>query len=319
MARYHIPCMPTEVARYLACRPGETIVDGTVGGAGHSRMICSRIAPDGLFIGIDQDKDAIRHARDVLATWAPRVHLVHANFDQLDRILDDLKIGGVDGILLDIGLSRHQLQGSGRGFSFSTDEPLDMRMNTDAPITAADIVQTADEKTLAGIFRNFGEERRATMIARAIVRERERADLTRSRTLAEFIVRRVPAREAARQKIHPATRIFMALRIAVNRELERLEQVLPAAIRRLNPKGRLCVLSFHSLEDRIVKHTFRDLSTGCRCDPRLPACVCDRQPLVKLLTRRVVRPQAAEIAANPMARSTRLRAVMKLETERAPA
>ncbi|MDJ0803268.1 MAG: 16S rRNA (cytosine(1402)-N(4))-methyltransferase RsmH [Desulfobacterales bacterium] len=314
MARYHIPCMPTEVARYLACRPGETIVDGTVGGAGHSRMICSRIAPDGLFIGIDQDKDAIRHARDVLAPWAPRVRLVHANFDQLERILDDLEIGGVDGILLDIGLSRHQLQGSGRGFSFSKDEPLDMRMNTDAPITAADIVQTADEKTLAGIFRDYGEERRATTFARAIVRERERVDLTRSRPLAEFIVRMVPAREAARQKIHPATRVFMALRIAVNRELERLELVLPAAIRRLNPKGRLCVLSFHSLEDRIVKHTFRDMSTGCRCDPRLPSCICGRQPLVEVLTRRVVRPQTAEITANPMARSTRLRAVMKLES-----
>jgi 16S rRNA (cytosine1402-N4)-methyltransferase len=313
MARYHIPCMPTEVARYLACRSGETIVDGTVGGAGHSRMICSRIAPDGLLIGIDQDRDAIRQARDVLAPWAPRIRLVHANFARLDRILDDLDIGGVDGILLDIGLSRHQLQGSGRGFSFARDEPLDMRMNTDAPTTAADIVQTADEKTLAAIFRDYGEERRAAAFARAIVRERGRMDLTRSRTLAELVVRLVPAREAARQKIHPATRVFMALRIAVNRELERLEQVLPAAIRRLNPGGRLCVLSFHSLEDRIVKHTFRDLSTGCRCDPRLPACVCGRKPQVKLLTRRVVRPQAAEIVANPMARSTRLRAVLKLE------
>jgi 16S rRNA (cytosine1402-N4)-methyltransferase len=313
MARYHTSCMPTEVAHYLDCRPGQTIVDGTVGGAGHSRMICSRIAPDGLFIGIDQDLDAIRHARLVLAPWSARMHLVHANFGDLDRILDDLGIACVDGILLDIGLSGHQLRGSGRGFSFNLDEPLDMRMNTDDPTTAADLVRTADAKTLAGIFRDYGEERRAGAFARAIVRERGRLDLTRSRALADLIVRMVPKREAARQKIHPATRVFMALRIAVNRELERLQQVLPAAVRRLNPGGHLCVLSFHSLEDRIVKHTFRSLSTGCRCDPGLPVCSCNRQPQVQLLTRRVVRPQAAEVAANPMARSTRLRAVAKLD------
>ena len=317
MPRYHTPCMPTEVARYLDCRPGETIVDGTVGGAGHARMICARIAPDGLFIGIDQDKDAIRHARDKLAPYAPRVHLIHANFGHLERVLDDLGIEGVDGVLLDIGLSGHQLQGSGRGFSFTKDEPLDMRMNTDDPTAAADIIQTADVKTLAKIFRDYGEERRAGVFARAIVREREHADLSRSRPLADLIVRLVPRREAARQKIHPATRVFMALRIAVNRELERLQQVLPAAVRRLNAGGRLCVLSFHSLEDRIVKHAFRDMSTGCRCDPRLPACVCDRTPQVRVLTRRVVRPQADEVAANPMARSTRLRAVVKLAAEEA--
>ncbi len=154
MARYHIPCMPTEVAHYLNCRPGQTIVDGTVGGAGHSRMICSQIAPDGLFIGIDQDKDAIHHARNVLAPWIDRTHLIHANFGDLDRILDEMGLAGVDGILLDIGLSLHQLKASGRGFSFTQDEPLDMRMNTDNPTTAADIIQTADERTLKEIFRN---------------------------------------------------------------------------------------------------------------------------------------------------------------------
>ena len=281
------------------------------GGAGHSRMICSQIAPDGLFIGIDQDKDAIRHARDVLAPWIQRTHLIHANFSDLDRILDGLGLTGVDGILLDIGLSLHQLKASGRGFSFTQDEPLDMRMNTDNPTTAADIIQTADERTLAGIFRDFGEERRAKVFARAIVREREDADLTQSRTLSELIVRMVPRREAARQKIHPATRVFMALRIAVNHELENLRQVLPVAVRRLNPQGRLCVLSFHSLEDRIVKHAFREMSKDCRCDPALPVCTCGRNPQVRLLTRKVVRPGDAERAANPMARSTRLRAVAK--------
>ncbi len=319
MARYHTPCMPTEVAHFLNCQPGQTIVDGTLGGGGHARMISSQIAPDGLLIGIDQDKDAIHHARNDLARFDSRVELIHANFAALDRILDDLGIARVDGVLLDIGLSHHQLQESGRGFSFSGDEPLDMRMNTDDPTAAADIVQTADEQTLARLLRDYGEERRARALARAIVRERAHIDLTRSRNLADLITRIVPRREAAKYKIHPATRVFMALRIAVNRELDRLRQVLPVAIERLVPGGRLCVLSFHSLEDRIVKHTFREMSLGCRCDPRLPTCTCQGRPQVRLLTRRVVRPEAAEIEANPLARSTRLRAVEKLPQEEKPA
>ena len=313
MARYHTPCMPTEVAHYLNCQPGQTIVDGTLGGGGHARMISSQIAPDGLLIGIDQDKDAIHHARNALSRFDSRVQLVHANFADLDRILDDLGIAHVDAVLLDIGLSRHQLQASGRGFSFNRNEPLDMRMNTDDPIAAADILQTADERALTRIFRDYGEERRARAFARAIVRERAHTDLTRSRNLADLITRIVPRREAAKFKIHPATRVFMALRIAVNRELERLAQVLPKAIERLVPDGRLCVLSFHSLEDRIVKHTFREMSLGCRCDPRLPSCACEGRPQVRLLTRRVVRPGEAEVDANPLARSTRLRAVAKLD------
>ncbi len=312
MARYHTPCMPAEVVHYLNGRRGQTIVDGTLGGGGHARMISSQIAPDGLLIGIDQDKDAIDHARNNLARYDSRVKLIHANFADLDHILDDLGIARVDGVLLDIGLSRHQLQESGRGFSFSRNEPLDMRMNTDDPTAAADIVQTADEQTLARLFRDYGEERRARTLARAIVRERGHIDLTRSRNLADLITRIVPRREAAKSKIHPATRVFMALRIAVNRELDRLRQALPVAIERLVPGGRLCVLSFHSLEDRIVKHTFREMSLGCRCDPRLPACTCQGRPRVRLLTRRVARPEAAEIEANPLARSTRLRAVEKL-------
>jgi 16S rRNA (cytosine1402-N4)-methyltransferase len=220
--------------------------------------------------------------------------------------------------LLDIGLSRHQLQDSGRGFSFRRNEPLDMRMNTDEPIAAADIIQTADEQSLTRIFRDYGEERRSRAFARAIVQARERTDLTRSGNLADLITRIVPRREAAKYKIHPATRVFMALRIAVNRELERLEQVLPVAIERLLPGGRLCVLSFHSLEDRIVKHRFREMSRGCRCDPRLPSCICEGRPRVRLLTRKVVRPGEAEVAANPLARSTRLRAVEKLNPEGNP-
>ena len=309
MADYHISCMPAEALHYLDPRPGGTYVDGTVGGAGHARLICTRIRPDGLLIGIDQDLDAIRHARDVLAPLCPRVSLHHDSFSHLDRILRDLGVSGVDGILLDLGLSLHQLQGSGRGFSFQRDEPLDMRMNAEGDLTAAEVVNRWDVDDLERIFREFGEERRARSIARAIVKARARRPLDSSKALADLIYRSMPPAAARRQKIHPATRVFQALRITVNRELDRLQRTLPMAVEGLNPGGRLCVLSFHSLEDRIVKETFREMARACTCPPRTPVCICGGQSRVHLLTRKVVRPTAEEIAANPMARSTRLRAV----------
>jgi len=311
MADYHIACMPAEAVHYLNLKPGGTYVDGTVGGAGHSRLICKGIQPDGLLIGIDQDLDAIRHAREVLAPFFPRVSLHHDTFSHLDQIIHALGLDGVDGILLDIGLSQHQLAGSGRGFSFQRDEPLDMRMNAEAEMTAADVVNHWDLDALIRIFRDFGEERRARSIARAIVKARARQPLESSKTLAELIYRSVPAAAARRQKIHPATRVFQALRITVNRELDRLERTLPLAVDCLKPGGRLCVLSFHSLEDRIVKQTFREMARACTCPPRAPVCTCRGKARVTVLTRKVVRPTAAEIEANPMARSTRLRAVEK--------
>jgi 16S rRNA (cytosine1402-N4)-methyltransferase len=311
MADYHISCMPAEAAHYLNLRPGGIYVDGTVGGAGHSRLICTRIQPDGLLIGIDQDLDAIRHARDVLAPFFPRVSLHHDNFSHIGRIIHDLGLSGVDGILLDLGLSLHQLEGSGRGFSFQRDEPLDMRMNADADMTAADVVNLWGVNDLTRIFRDYGEERRARTIAKAIVRARARQPLASSRTLADLVVRATPPAAARGQKIHPATRVFQALRITVNRELDRLQRTLPVAVDCLNPGGRLCVLAFHSLEDRIVKQTFREMARTCTCPPRAPMCTCGGQARVTLLTRRVVRPSAEEISSNPMARSTRLRAVEK--------
>jgi len=310
MADYHIPCMPVEVAHYLNLRPGGIYLDGTVGGAGHSRLICTRMQPDGLLIGIDQDLDAIRHAREVLTPFCPRLSLHHDSFNHLDRIIDDLGLQGVDGILLDLGLSLHQIEGSGRGFSFKRDEPLDMRMNAEADLTAGDIVNHWGVDDLMGIFRDYGEERRARPIARAIVRERSRRPIDSSKALADLVCRSMPP--AARNlKIHPATRVFQALRIAVNRELDRLQRTLPKAVACLNPGGRLCVLAFHSLEDRIVKQTFREMARSCTCPPKAPFCTCGGQAAVTLLTRRVVRPTAEEVAANPMARSTRLRAVEK--------
>jgi 16S rRNA (cytosine1402-N4)-methyltransferase len=311
MADYHISCMPAEVAHYLNLRPGGIYLDGTVGGAGHSRLICNRIQPNGLLIGIDQDLDAIRHAREVLAPFCPRLSLHHDSFSHLDRIIHDLGLNGVDGILLDLGLSLHQIEGSGRGFSFKRDEPLDMRMNAEAEMTAADIVNHWGVDDLMRIFRDYGEERRARSIARAIVRARARRPLESSKTLADLIYRAIPPAAARSQKIHPATRVFQALRIVVNHELDRLQGTLPKAVACLNPGGRLCVLAFHSLEDRIVKQTFREMARTCTCPPKAPFCTCGGEARVTLLTRRVVRPTTEEVTANPMARSTRLRAVEK--------
>jgi len=308
----HISVMPKEVEELLDCRPGRIYVDGTLGGSGHASTICRKIAPDGMFIGIDQDKAAIENARRILSPFAPNLHLFHDNFSNLPAILSGLSLGCVDGILLDLGLSLHQIEQSGRGFSFSRNEPLDMRMNTDADLTAEDLVNGLDEKKLADIFRRYGEERWSGKIAKAIVRARSVQPIRTSGELAELIAATVPKKSAARQKIHPATRVFMALRIAVNSELERLEKFLDQAADLLSPGGRLVILAFHSLEDRIVKRCFKQLAAGCICPPKLPTCICGHEPKVRLLTRKPWRPTAEEVAANPMARSTRCRAVERL-------
>ena len=266
----------------------------------------------GFFVGIDQDLDAIRHAQDVLAPFFPRVSLHHDTFSHLDRIIGNLGLTGVDGILLDLGLSLHQLEGSGRGFSFKREEPLDMRMNTAATITAADIVNRWDVDDLMRIFREYGEEHRARSIAKAIVKARARKPLESSKALADLIYRSMPPAAARKQKIHPATRVFQALRITVNRELDRLQRTLPMAVACLNPGGRLCVLSFHSLEDRIVKQWINAQAKGCTCPPDLPYCTCGRLPTLRRLTRKPLRPSAEEVKNNPMSRSTRLRAAEKL-------
>ncbi len=287
-------------------------MDGTLGGAGHAEAICRRIMPGGVLIGIDQDSDAIAHARQVLAPFGTCVHLFHGNFVHLPEFLKQLDIDAVDGILLDLGLSQHQLESSGRGFSFLRDEPLDMRMDVRSTVRARDLVHQLSESQLVRTFRDYGEERYAKRIARAIVSARRQGEIATSRQLAELIRAAVPPQSAGRRRIHPATRVFMALRIAVNRELERLESLLDVAVDYLQPGGRLCILSFHSLEDRMVKRRFRALTNPCTCPPGLPQCVCGRRPRVRLLTRRVQRPTPEETARNPMARSTRLRGIEKL-------
>jgi len=298
--------MAAEVVATLDLAPGRTVVDGTLGGAGHARRILAATAPDGVLVGMDQDPDAIANARRVLAPWADRVHLVQANFVTLPEVLDRLDIPPVDAILLDLGLSLHHLEGSGRGFSFQRDEPLDMRMDPTSGRTAADLLATLPAGELERIFRDYGEEPRARSVARRIVEARGRAPIATSAELARLVPRgRGPA---GRSRIHPATRVFMALRIAVNRELEVLESFLGAVPERLRPGGRICVLAFHSIEDRIVKQQFRLHERPCRCPPALPRCVCDAEPRLRVLTRKPLRPTPAEVAANPLARSTRLRA-----------
>jgi 16S rRNA (cytosine1402-N4)-methyltransferase len=305
--------MLNEVVNYLNCRPGNVYVDGTLGGCGHARAICERIFPGGRFIGIDQDIDAISNAETVLKDYTSNIHLFHGNFISLPEFLTQLEIDRVDGILLDLGLSLHHIENSGRGFSFRKDEPLDMRMDIQSPQTAENLVNNLSQAELQKLFKEYGEERRAKQIARNIIKIRRQKKIRTSKQLAQIIVDSIPAQAAFKQKIHPATRVFMALRIAVNRELERLENFLEYAVDLLNPGGRLCVLAFHSLEDRIVKQRLKTLEKGCTCPPQLPQCVCGQEPQLRILTKKVVRPTAEEVAANPKARSTRLRAAEKLE------
>ncbi|BBO82961.1 ribosomal RNA small subunit methyltransferase H [Desulfosarcina ovata subsp. sediminis] len=312
MSGYHITAMLDEAVEMLALRPGRIIVDGTLGGCGHARQICRRIAPGGTLIGIDQDRDAIDRARRVLPIDDLKIHIVHGNFVDLPLFLSQLDIAAVDGILIDIGLSQHQIEASGRGFSFNRDEPLDMRMDIRSSVTAAELVASMGERELATLFSRYGEERWAMRIARHLVARRKTQPVKTSGQLARLVVEAVPAGAARSQKIHPATRVFMALRIAVNRELEVLDRFLETAVDLLNPGGRLCVLAFHSLEDRIVKQRFRLLENPCTCPPSFPRCVCGLTPTVRRVNRKVLRPTDDEVSKNPMARSTRLRAVERL-------
>ena len=313
MPLHHIPVMLREAVFYLNCRPGKVFIDCTLGGSGHAAAILERIEPDGLLIGIDQDIDAVHNAERILEPrYASNFRLFHDNFTQLPEIVRHLGIPAVDGILLDLGLSLHQLESSGRGFSFQGNEPLDMRMNTASSLTAGQIVNQADAQRLADIFRRYGEERWARPIARRIVEARQQVTLSSTEQLARIVSDVIPKRAVAGQRIHPATRVFMALRIAVNRELECLDLLMQHIPALLNSGGRFCALAFHSLEDRIVKQHLKSFEKGCVCPPDFPVCTCGRQPLLRILTRRVHRPAPAEVSANPMARSTRLRAAERL-------
>jgi len=298
--------MVAEVLEHLAVRRGTRVVDCTVGSGGHAQAICERLAPDGEFIGVDADAEAIERARERLA-GKPAI-LVQGNFRELGTILDKLDRPVADGFLYDLGVSAEQLSAvGGRGFSFRSAAPLDMRLDPRIGKPAAELVAELSEQELARLLWEFGEERWARRIARAVVRERQRAPIRTAARFAEVVTAAIPP--AARGKrIHPATRSMMGLRIAVNDELAALHESLPQAIRRTTRGGRIVVLSYHSLEDRVVKNVLRDYARECRCPPFLPACRCEGRPLVRVLTRKPVTPGAAEVESNPRARSAKLRA-----------
>ena len=304
--------MLDEVVESLNCSPGKIMADCTLGGAGHASAICSRIFPGGLFIGIDQDPAAIEHAKDKLKSFGPDVKLFCDNFSNLATILSGLGVAAADGIVVDLGLSLHQITGSGRGFSFNRDEPLDMRMDPSSETTAEELVNRMPKKELEQLFRTYGEERWSRAISERIVRERRREPIRTSARLAKIVAAVAAGKQKGRWQIHPATRVFMALRIAVNRELERLESFLEEVEALLAPGGRLSIISFHSLEDRLVKHRLKAYARGCTCPPEAPVCVCGGRPVFHLLTKKGLKPTAEEVARNPMARSARLRIAEKI-------
>ena len=298
--------LPSETLSALAPHAGGRYVDGTLGGAGHSALLLDASAPDGRVLGIDADAAALERARERLApaVTAGRLLLRQGNFAQMDELARDADFAPVDGILLDLGLSSDQLADAARGFSFVADAPLDMRFDTSQGQPAADLVNTLDETELADLLWRYGEERRSRAIARRIVAQRRRAPIARTGELARLITSVMPGRPGG---IHPATRSFQALRIAVNDELGNLEAALPRAVELLRPGGRIAVISFHSLEDRIVKRYFNEEARGCVCPPELPVCVCGRSPRLRVVTRHPITASAEELARNARSRSAKLR------------
>ena len=285
-------------------------VDGTLGGAGHSSQIAKRLTT-GRLIGIDRDPIALKAAGERLKPYADRVTLVHSNFCEIAKVLDDLGIDGVDGVLLDLGVSSPQLDDGDRGFSYLVDAPLDMRMDNGDPITAHTVVNTWSYEELRRILFDYGEERYAPQIAANICRRREVSPINTTLELVDVIRSAMPA-AALREKQHPAKRSFQAIRIAVNDELGAVRKVMEAAIPRLNPGGRLAIITFHSLEDRIVKNGMADAAKGCTCPPNFPVCVCGKKPQVKLITRKPVIAGDEELEQNPRSRSAKLRVCEKI-------
>ena len=294
----------------LAIRPDGIYLDGTLGGAGHSYEIASRLTT-GRLIGLDRDEIALAAARERLKPFSDRVTLVHSNFQALSAVLDDLGIAKVDGMLFDLGVSSPQLDDKERGFSYMADAPLDMRMDRSEGLTAYDVVNTYDQESLKRILYTYGEERYAPKIAAAIVKRRAEKPIETTLELAEIIRAAMPP-QALREKQHPAKRSFQAIRIAVNDELTAVERMLASAIDRLNPGGRLAVITFHSLEDRLVKSAMQEAAKGCICPKEFPVCVCGRTPKVKILTRHPIVADEAELAENPRARSAKLRVAERI-------
>ena len=307
---HHVSVLLQECIDGLNIKPDGIYVDGTLGGAGHSSQIAARLTT-GRLIGIDRDPVALEAAGKRLAAYADRVTLVHSNFCEIAKVLTDLGIDGVDGILLDLGVSSPQLDEVSRGFSYMGDAPLDMRMNGEDTLSACDVVNTWPYEELRRILYEYGEERYAPQIANAICRRRESAPVQTTLELVDIIRGAMPP-AALREKQHPAKRSFQAIRIAVNDELGSVEQVMKDAIPCLKPGGRLAVITFHSLEDRIVKNGMAAAAKGCTCPPNFPVCVCGNKPKVKLISRKPIVSGQEELDRNPRARSAKLRICEKL-------
>ena len=307
---HHISVLLDECIEGLDIKPDGVYVDGTLGGAGHSFQIAARLST-GRLIGIDRDSVALAAAAKRLEPYKDRVTLVHSNFCEIASVLRELQIEGVDGILLDLGVSSPQLDDGARGFSYMADAPLDMRMNNEDPLTAAEVVNTWPYEELKRILYDYGEERYAPKIAAAICARREQQPIRTTLELVDIIRSAMPA-SALREKQHPAKRSFQAIRIAVNDELGSVEKVMRDAIPCLNPGGRLAIITFHSLEDRIVKNGMADAAKGCTCPPNFPVCVCGKKPKVKLISRKPIVSGDEELERNPRARSAKLRVCEKL-------
>ncbi len=302
----HTPVLLHEVIESLNIRPSGVYVDGTLGGAGHSREIAIRLTQGGRLIGIDQDKDAIAAASERLRVFDERVTIVHSNYEHIPEILEEMGIRKVSGILLDLGVSSYQLDNPERGFSYNTDEPLDMRMDQDSPLTAADILNSRSEEELIRILRDYGEERYAVNIARGILSRREKKPLATTGELAEVIRACIPMRMQDKYG-NPCKRTFQAIRIACNRELDVLQDSVDRLIDLLEPEGRLCIITFHSLEDRIVKNAFRRNENPCTCPPEFPVCICGKASKGKVITRKPIVPSREELERNKRAASSKLR------------
>lgn len=308
---HHISVLPDEVLEALAPRSGGVYLDGTLGGAGHSGLILEASAPDGILIGLDRDAEAIAAASGRLARFGARARLAQCNFAEAAKALAGFGIDRLDGFVLDLGVSSHQLDTGDRGFSFQVDAPLDMRMDRGCGPTAAELVNTLPEGELARIIADYGEERWAKRIASFLVRARSEHPIETTFELVDLVKGAIP-KAKWEERLHPATRTFQGLRIAVNRELESVEEGVSALIGLLKKGGHGAVISFHSLEDRIVKNCFRAAATGCICPKGLPGCVCGRTPQCKVVTGKPIRPSAAEMERNPRSRSAKLRVVEKI-------
>ncbi|NMB12962.1 MAG: 16S rRNA (cytosine(1402)-N(4))-methyltransferase RsmH [Firmicutes bacterium] len=307
----HVPVLAQEVIELLCWRQGGIYVDATVGGGGHARLVLDAVGTEARLVAFDQDPVALDAAREMLQDKADQIIFIGSNFVHLYSILTERQLLPIDGILFDLGVSSPQLDVAQRGFSYRYDAPLDMRMDPQSAVTAAHLLATLSEEELAKIIAEYGEERWAKRIAKFIVLERKQSPITNTGHLVDVIKAAIPA-GARRRGPHPARRTFQALRIAVNRELEFLKQALVDAVKVLRPNGRIAVISFHSLEDRIVKETFSRLAAGCQCPPDLPVCVCNRQAELEIITRKPIIPSAAETTQNPRARSAKLRVAQKV-------